>query len=85
MFWLRLASSTKASGPEGFHKLVLGNDLSTVTNEDQQSFKDFRCDGHRLVFAQENLLLRVNPKRSELVEDFWSCGHIEEVGTLPPA
>ena len=67
----------KGIRPDGFHKLVLGNHLSTVTNQDQQRFKDFRRDGHGLVFAQQNLLVGIYPKRSELVENFGFCNHAE--------
>ena len=56
--------------PDGLHEYVLGHVFVTVTNENQEGFEGFRCDGYRLILAEEDLLIGVDTKGPELVEDF---------------
>jgi hypothetical protein len=65
----------KSVRPDGLHKVILGNNLTTVADQDQESLKGLRGEGHGLVFAEQNLFIGIHPKRPELIENFRSRSH----------
>ena len=61
--------------PYSLHQLVLGDDLPTVANKNEERFEGLRGDGDGLIFAQQDLSVGVDLKRAKFVENLESCRH----------
>src|SRR5215472_14974889 len=58
----------KSAGPDRLHQVVFSHDLFAVADENQEDLKGFGCQRDSLALAEQQLLVRINPKGPERIK-----------------
>jgi hypothetical protein len=66
--------------PKGLHDFLLVQDFIAVADKKQQELQRFWTQRNSLSFAQQNAVVRVQEKASELIRNFDFCRHGLQTG-----